>query len=157
MEHYAKYLIDNLGLPEIYSLFWSLSSQYHRNINLARIKAVINPRGNTAEFKESIGEETMRDIASKYGLQLIRGLDKAVHEVFSKPMDIESLIRSMRSNLLMYAISIIKHDLEQGSVLLIIADHGYDIECEGNLCRLCHGSECRRQILSLITPIIIIN
>ncbi len=153
---YVKYLVDNLGLPEIYGLFWQLSNKYHRNINLAEIRAVINPRGNTAEFKNAVGEETMRKIAERYGLQLIKGLDEKVHQMFNNPMRTELLIRSMEENLLRHAINILEHDLKREMKLLIIADHGYDIECEGEMCRLCHGTECKKQKLSLIIPLIVI-
>lgn len=128
------YLVDNLGLPEIYGIM-RIAQRSNRNVNLVVIKALINPKGNTMEFKEALNEDTMPKVAEDYGLQLVRGQDKAVHEVFSEYMDVNKLITEMKNKLLLNIAKIIKSDMERGLRILIIADHGYDIECLSGLCR----------------------
>jgi len=152
----TAYLIDNLGLPEIYEIL-RYSRQLGRNINFARIIVFINPWGNTAAFKMAFGENSMMEIARKNETDLIRGTDKHVHHVFRDSMDIEELISNMNRELKEYVIHLIENDLEiQDNNILIIADHGYDIECEGTMCRLCHGGDCMKPTFSLITPLVLL-
>jgi hypothetical protein len=153
----SRYLVDNLGLPEIYEIL-RYSEQLGRNINLARIIVFINPWGNTAAFKLAFDESSMKEIARNYVTDFIRGQDELVHEVFGKFMNIKDLISSMNNKLKTNIIHLIKHDLEiKDNELLIMADHGYDIECENAMCRLCHGSSCAKPIFSLITPLVIVR
>jgi len=153
----SRYLVDDLGLPEIYEIL-RYSMQLGRNINLARILAFINPWGNTAAFKLAFDEGSMREIARNYVTDFIRGQDELVHEIFGKFMNIEDLISSMNNKLRTNIIHLVKHDLEiKDNSLLIMADHGYDIECEDAMCRLCHGNGCIKPIFSLITPLVILR
>jgi hypothetical protein len=153
----SRYLVDDLGLPEIYEIL-RYSMQLGRNINLARILAFINPWGNTAAFKLAFDEGSMREIARNYVTDFIRGQDELVHEIFGKFMNIEDLISSMNNKLKTNIIHLIKHDLEiKDNDLLIMADHGYDIECGDIMCRLCHGNSCAKPIFSLITPLVIVR
>jgi hypothetical protein len=140
------YLIDNLGLSEIYSL-----TKNFGYLNLS-IKVVINRIGNTQTFKNMFGVNYMAELARILGAQLITKQDYYIHETFSKWFSYDELLRNMDKLLNKRLVEIIKH-----GPAIIIADHGYDIEHVTGYYKLCHGYSCKKPLLSLICPFIFIS
>lgn len=140
------YLVDDLGLPEIYALARNFGYQ---NMSL---KVIINRGGNTQTFKKIFGVDYMSELSEFLGAQLITSQDRSIHEIFSSRwFSCDELLRTMEQLLQKGLLEII-----QGAAL-IIADHGYDIEHAGGYFRLCHGTECRKMSLSMICPLIFIS
>lgn len=139
------YLVDNMGLPEIYTLARKFG--YPRLV----LKVIINERGNTQAFKDLFGVDIMRNLSSILGTQLIKGQDSLVHEG-EVEMDYEELLKwiaRLSERLL---------DLVGEPPVLLIADHGYDVEKRGDKYKLCHGIvKCSRAVLSVICPIVLIS
>lgn len=140
------YLVDNVGLPEIYALA--------RRFGYPRLtlRVIINEKGNTQAFKELFGVTYMRDLSDILGAQLIRGQDRLVHEALGQRwMDYEELLKGIAR------LSERLLELVGEPPALLIADHGYDIERLGDKYRLCHGVNCSRAALSVICPIVLIS
>ena len=143
------FVVDNLGLPEIMYLA--------KNNYIDKFIFLVNPLGNTAAFKEILGISTLNELANFSGGHLIRKLDNVVDNYFSiKCMAINDLISEMYRKL---ALRIQNYIFElKPSRILLIADHGYDIEkCSEKLFRLCHGFKCKRIILSKLLPVLMIH
>ena len=140
------YLIDDLGLPEIYALARSFG---YPNLSL---KVILNEVGNTQTFKDIFGVDYLNELSRILGAQLIAGQDRLVHEIFGRWVSYDELLRTMGKLLPTRLLEII------GSIpAIIIADHGYDVEHTGGYYRLCHGSDCRKALLSMICPIILLS
>lgn len=140
------YLIDDLGLAEIYAL----SKRFgYSNLSL---KVMINKEGNTQTFKKIFGVDYMNQLSRLLGAQLITRQDRLVHEIFGKWFKRDELPKAMGTLLPTNLFKIIDR-----VPAILISDHGYDIECAGEYYRLCHGHECRKALLSLICPIILIS
>ena len=140
------YLIDNLGLPEIYSL-----TKNFGYLNLS-IKVVINRVGNTQTFKNMFGVNYMIELARILGAQLITKQDYYIHETFSQWFSYDELLKTMDKLLNRRLLELIK-----SGPAIIIADHGYDIEHVAGYYRLCHGYGCQKPLLSLICPLMFIS
>lgn len=140
------YLVDDLGLPEIYALAKNFG---YSNLSL---KVIINEVGNTQTFKNIFGVNYMNELSRILGAQLITGQDRFIHEIFSRWFGYDELLSTMEKLLGKRLLEII----ERASAI-IIADHGYDVEHAGGYYRLCHGSDCRRALLSMICPVILIS
>jgi len=140
------YLIDDLGLPEIYALAKNFG---YSNLSL---KVMINEVGNTQTFKNIFGVNYMNELSRILGAQLITRQDRLVHEIFSRWVSYDELLRLMEKLLPTRLLEII-----DAAPAIIIADHGYDIEHSGGYYRLCHGSECRKALFSMICPIILVS
>ena len=140
------YLIDDLGLPEIYALAKSFG---YPNLSL---KVIINEIGNTQTFKKIFGVNYMNELSRILGAQLITRQDRLVHEIFSRWVNYDELMRLMEKLLPTRLLEII-----DAAPAIIIADHGYDIEYAGGYYKLCHGLECRKALLSMICPIILVS
>jgi hypothetical protein len=140
------YLIDDLGLPEIYSL-----TKNFGYLNLS-IKVVINKVGNTQTFKNVFGVNYMVELARILGAQLITKQDYYIHETFSQWFSYDELLKTMDKLLNRRLLELIK-----SGPAIIIADHGYDIEHVAGYYRLCHGYGCQKPLLSLICPLMFIS
>ncbi len=140
------YLVDDLGLPEIYALAKSFG---YPNLSL---KVIVNEMGNTQTFKEIFGVNYMNELSRILGAQLIAGQDRLVHEIFGRWVTYNELLRLMGKLLPTRLLEIIDE-----APAIIIADHGYDVEHVGGYYRLCHGLECRKALLSMICPIILVS
>jgi len=140
------YLIDDLGLPEIYALAKSFG---YPNLSL---KVIVNEIGNTQTFKTIFGVNYMNELSRILGAQLITGQDRLVHEIFSRWVNYDELLRLMEKLLPTRLLEII-----DAAPVIIIADHGYDVGHAGGYYRLCHGLECRKALLSMICPIILVS
>lgn len=140
------YLIDNLGLPEIYALAKNFG---YSNISL---KIMINRVGNTQTFKNIFGVNYMSELSRILGAQLITEQDRLIHEIFGQWFEYYELLKAMGKLLKEGLLEIIK-----STPAIIIADHGYDIEHINGYYKLCHGLNCQRAVLSMICPFIFIS
>jgi len=114
------YVVDCLGLPELYALWCNAVDKKLIPI----VKVFINVEATTKAFKEVFESETMGYVAKDVDGIVFRRLDSRLHETFDKLKTREELINLLvaRMNYMILSLPIGKEDT------MIFADHGYDIE-----------------------------
>ncbi len=136
-------LVDGLGLAEAYAIYVELSAAGAPPF----VDVNINPRGDTLGFKQRLGVQTMAQASRELGTAtLYRSADKLIHSL--PPMPPEELATALEREL-GERLRRVAEDAKRRGVS-VAADHGYDVACEGRLCRLCHGVKCPLSRLALV-------
>ncbi len=136
-------LVDGLGLAEAYAIYVELSAAGAPPF----VDVNVNPRGDTLGFKQRLGVQTMAQASRELGAAtLYRSADKLIHSL--PPMPPEELAAVLEREL-GERLRRVAEDAKRSGVA-IAADHGYDVACEGGLCRLCHGARCPLSRLALV-------
>jgi hypothetical protein len=146
---YAPVVVDCLGLPELYWLYAKLREAQPRAL---AVYAYVNETGRTSGFLEEVRKASMLQVATTLGGQKVSSLDRILHEVMSKPAQLEELARKAHTHFGAY--------VEELARLLptrafIVSDHGYDFAREGDLWYLEHGRE--PNILSKLAPLVVVE
>lgn len=134
------YLVDCLGLPDIYAL-WCHSS-------IAVIKAFINPQAVTQTFKTVFGARTMAEIAGSLGGLVLRSLDTMIHSEVFKWQDRNSLIDAIAARA-EYVRSHLGPLAKPATVFF--SDHGYDVLKDGDRYAAAHTGLKRPRLAKLST------
>ena len=126
-EYHSIYVIDCLGLPELYAL-WCEASKLGL---IPILRVFINTRANTRAFKEVFGVESLRQVAERAGGLAYRRLDELLHHkrwlaIFSGTTSREEFMRLLIDRI-NYLLSIRSLLVRSGT--MILTDHGYDIVC----------------------------
>jgi len=112
------YVVDCLGLPELYALQCRASET--GLINITRI--FINQEATTRALKEVFGVETLSHVAEDVNGMVFRRLDTKLHEKFKEPKSRKEILDLLIGRM-KYIISL---SLEEGNTM-IFSDHGYDV------------------------------
>jgi len=113
------YLVDCLGLPELYALWYKAVS---RGL-VPELKAYINTEASTAAFKRVFGAETMAGVASQSDGFVLKRLDVKLHEELGKPKALEELKSEILGRMEYVAASL---PIDGGDTI-VFTDHGYDV------------------------------
>ena len=151
-------LCDALGLPE----FLSLAYHFERGLHSVAPGGAVNPGGKTGTFKLlvykifskpfTLEEATLEGAGSllrgRVGFSdflVFRGIDEAVHSSsfmgFSDPDRLEEHLYAPLDDLISLADDLLK----KCPTLVILGDHGYDVEVKGGVWAACHrwpGASC---------------
>ncbi len=149
---YRLYLVDCLGLPEVYAIYM-LASSNCGEINVT-VTPYINPEAKTDRFKEAFKKGTMVEIARDLGAPIFGSPDEILHSELSKGVDVEKLVDLARTRLHEIA-KLIADSAIRSKRAVVISDHGYDIYCLKSSCYASHTD--REPILSKIAPMIMIT
>lgn len=114
------YVVDCLGLPELYALWCRASKVGFMPI----VRVFVNQKATTRAFKEVFGDETLGQVAEDVGGLVFRKLDTLLHsEIFkelkSRNESVELLVGRMR-----YVVSLLPLMKDN---IMIFSDHGYDV------------------------------
>jgi hypothetical protein len=149
---YKPFLVDCLGLPEVYEVYARISEEC--GVLAPLVKPYINGLGVTQRFKEVHETSTMAELARILGTSIYKSIDKEIHGEFSKPMELNNLLDMAEAKLRSVARGLAKDALKSMKAV-IISDHGYDSYCDDlGRYHLGHGDESR---LAKIAPLIIIE
>jgi len=113
------YLVDGLGLPELYALWHKAAS---RGL-VPELKVYINAEASTEAFKREFGAETMAGVASQSDGFVVRRLDVKLHEELGKPKALEELKSEILKRMEYVAASL---PIDGGDAI-VFTDHGYDV------------------------------
>jgi hypothetical protein len=157
-EGYRPFLVDCLGLPEVYEIFVKITEKCKSPLTTS-IWPYVNFRALTSEFKKTYKGQvfrspTMLEIAKKLGASLYKSPDKTVHEELGKPMKLDDLLKQAESRL-KSMVDGLANDAMRAQRAFIISDHGYDVHFNPpDKYYLGHGRESR---LAKIAPLIIVE
>ncbi len=150
-EYRYVYVIDCIGLPDLYAL-WS-SAIEKRLIPI--VKIFINREAKTVSFREAFGAESMKQVATDFSGQMIRKPDEMLHAIFTTPMERNEFVK-----LLAWRMSYMAREsqprLEKGT--MILSDHGYDVICDGSKYVASHINIPRARIaLAKLAPVMLLK
>lgn len=142
------YVVDCLGLPDIYALFYVACKRGF----MANLKIFINIKGVTEPFKRAFDAETLSQVATSLQGLVIRRPDAILHsDVFAKPHNREELIRALVGRM-KYVVTLIP--LEKPT--LVLSDHGYDIVREDTSYFIKHA-HVKRPIFTKLAPALLLK
>jgi len=150
---YKPFLIDCLGLAEVYEIYRIVSSVCG-NISVI-VKVYVNLRALTEEFKSKYHASSMSELAKALGASLYqKSTDSYIHGELGKLQKLESILSRAEAGLAPVIRSVASDAISFGKAF-IFSDHGYDAFCtpQGE-CYLEHGSQ---SILAKIAPLIVID
>jgi hypothetical protein len=150
---YKPFLVDCLGLPEIYNIYNTVSSAC-RHISVT-VRVYINSRALTVEFTSKHHAASMSSLAKLIGASLYqKSTDFYIHEELGKLQKLNNILAKAEAWLAPITENI-ANDAISFEKAFIFSDHGYDTFCtpEGE-CYLEHGPQ---STLAKIAPLIIIN
>lgn len=149
-EYSYIYVIDCIGLPDLYAL-WSSATE-KRLIPI--VKIFINQEAKTISFKEAFGAESMKQVATIFSGQVFRKPDEMLHsEMFAKPRD-----RSEFVKLLAWRMKYIASMLPLDKSTMILSDHGYDVLREGSKYVASHVNIPKaKKALAKLAPVILLK
>lgn len=149
---YKLYLVDCLGLPEVYAIYMLASS----NCGETRVTVTpyINPEAKTDRFREAFKKETMAEIARDLSAPIFRSPDEVLHSELGRWVEVGVFV-NLAKNRLHSVTRLIAESAIQSKKAVVVSDHGYDIYCRENLCYASHTEH--EPMLSKIAPMIIVT
>jgi len=125
---YNVYVVDCLGLPELYWIYYYASQKYGETC--IDVNGYINEKALTSEFTETFEARSMLEVADMYRGHRFKPLDTAVHKKLGTPMRIEMFLDTAEAVLLRAVKRFFTPFLDGIERMLIVSDHGYDVYCE---------------------------
>jgi len=148
---YQPFLVDCLGLPEVYEIYKRVTEAC--GILSVIIEPYVNVTALTYSFKSTFQASSMLELARMLGTSLYKSIDLVVHNEFSNPLELDTLVRLAETNLRVY-VDELARDAMSKRYAFIVSDHGYDIYRTNNMYYLGHGEDSE---LAKIAPLIIVN
>jgi len=150
---YKPFLIDCLGLAEIYEIYIAVNNECG-HISIV-IQPYINISATTEHFKSRYHTTSLVEIAKSLGASLYQySTDRLIHEKLGMPQKVENLIVKAKA-LLLPVIKKVAKDAIGFERAFIVSDHGYDATCTSK--DECYLEHKRQSMLAKIAPLIIIN
>ena len=149
------YVVDCLGLPDLYALMCSVDESKFNVI----MRIFINQRTNTQAFKDAFASETMADAARTLGGLVIRILDTSLHEIEEKTNNGE-LNRNEVLNIIVGRMKYVSSLLAPHMMIktMIVTDHGYDVMRRGSGYIINHVFPSNiRPALAKLAPVILLK
>jgi hypothetical protein len=149
---YTPLLVDCLGLPEVYEIYFRVAERC--GFIAISIRPYVNSQALTKRFKDAFLSQTMAEIAERLGAELYKVIDKTLFGELGRPRNLEELLELADARLGGMARDL-ANDAVNPKKTVIISDHGYDVYCDNTRrCHLAHGPKGR---LSRIAPLVIVE
>jgi len=149
---YGIYVLDCLGLPELYALW----HRARKASFVPVIRVFINRETRTEAFKRVFSSETMSGVAEKVSGTVFRKLDEQVHsaDFLGEPRNREEFL-SLLVGRMRYAVS---HFSFANVNVMILSDHGYDVVRVGSKYVARHTHLDRsRAALAKLAPVLMLK
>jgi len=150
---YKPFLIDCLGLAEVYEIYRIVSSVCG-NISVV-VKVYVNSRALTEKFTSKYHVSSMSELARALGASLYqKSTDSYIHGELGKLQRLDNMLSRAEAGLAPVIRSVANDVISFGKAF-IFSDHGYDTFCTSQgECYLEHGPQ---SILAKIASLIVID